>query len=186
MQPEERSTEDEARYRRLVISHFDFAEAAQFLNQFVALAGVPLTNGVEADELRRALTVASVIAYARPFTRNFGAPVTAASIQIEDVSDVTTWQRALHDRLMDKRSRIFAHSDAEMAALRYDRDHPTGPVPRVVDPRIAFTIADANNVHALAATLSIWCAGQATRLSGVPLMGSRRAAPSDIEPHDVL
>jgi hypothetical protein len=179
-QPEERTDEEEARYRRLIISLFDFREAVQFLSQFIAIADASTGSDRGVDEMRRALTIASIIAYARPFTRNYGAPSVARSISVDEVGTLTAFQRQLHEQLMTRRNRAYAHSDAEMAELTYDRDHPNGPVPRVSDPRIAFTNADAFNVRNLAQKLSTWCTSEAVALSGVYVIGSRRAAPQDL------
>lgn len=176
-QSEQRTVDTEARYRRLVISHFDFAEAAQFLNQFMALHPLQLHERLDADELLRALTVASVVAYARPFTKNFGAPTTAPRLSIEEVRDLTSEHLILHSSLMAKRDHVFAHSDAEMSALRYNRSHPSGPVPRVIDRRVALTLHEAQGFHALAAKLSIWSAAEASRISGVDVISSQRGAP---------
>lgn len=179
LNPEDRSPEQEALYRRLVISHFDLAEAAQFLNQLKALNQLQLDDADERQELRRALTIASVIAYSRPFSNSYGAPDTARSISIEDVENIGSQELTLHASIILRRNQTFAHSDAETAALWYDRAHPNGPVPYVTDPRVAFTFNQVVAFHALAAKLSIWTASRATQISGVYVIGSRRAAPSD-------
>ena len=176
---EDRSPELEAEYRRLVISYFDFHEAAQFLNELKALGPVDIQEPHSVSELRRALTIASIVAYARPFTRNNGAS-TAPKIRIADVEGLSAEERDLHEIVMSRRHGAIAHSDAEVAALHYQLDHPNGPVPHVKDSRVAFTLFQAETFHALAAKLSTWSASRALRLTGVPLIGGYRAAPGDV------
>jgi hypothetical protein len=178
-QPEQRPSELEAEYRRLVISYFDLSEATQFLNQLKALGPINFEEPIDVLELRRALTIASIVAYGRPFTRNDGAPHTAPRIKIENIDTVSPTQRDLHATIIKRRNSVIAHSDAEMAALRYERDHPNGPVPHIVDPRIALTLGQAESFHALSFKVSLWVSSRAYQISGVPVMGARRGAPSE-------
>lgn len=179
-QPEHRGPVAEAEYRRLVISYFDALEATQFLNRLIALGPVRTDEGDAIGEARRAFTISSILAYARPFTKNHGAPETAARIKIEEVANVTSDQLEIHRRLMERRDRALAHSDAVTASLTYDREHPNGPVPNVVDPRVALSYAGAQNVHALAWKVASWAASRAAAISGVAVIASRRDAPSDL------
>ena len=117
VQPEQRPPKLEAEYRRLVISYFDLSEATQFLNQLKALGPISSQEPSNVSEQRRALTIASIVAYGRPFTRNVGAPLTAPCITIDDVDTVSTTQRELHATIIKRRNSVIAHSDAEMAGF---------------------------------------------------------------------
>jgi len=56
-----------------------------------------------------------VVAYARPFTQSRGA---AAPLSMKMVGlKLSNDRQALHDRLMDMRNKIMAHSDSEMMRM---------------------------------------------------------------------
>ena len=177
--PEHRSPEVEAEYRRLVISHWDFAEAVQFLNHLLAMGEFALDEHSDKLDQRRAWTISALIAYCRPFMVSQGGPLTAPKISVADVEGLTDDQRSLHANMMTRRHNIFAHSAAEMAALTYDRTHPNGPVPLITDRRVAFSLEQAQRFRDLAFHAQRWASGRAARISGVPVMGSARGAPGD-------
>jgi hypothetical protein len=163
-----------------VISHFDLAEACQFLNLLIALGEVSFSESGDTMELRRALTLASIVAYARPFKKSRGAPLTASRIDVTEIVGLSEPELQLHELILMSRDRAFAHSDAELTQFDYNRRHPNGPMPTINDPRVAFTRNQAKALHALAAKVSTWTASWATRISGVPIMESRRNSPRDV------
>ena len=91
-------------FYRAIISERDFEEAADYL--------LALTESGPAI-VRKALLVAAVIAYGRPFTRNErekGAKASAkVSLLIENL--LNDQEREMHGRLIELRNKAIAHSE---------------------------------------------------------------------------
>lgn len=93
-----------ADFYRAAISECDFNEAETYL--------VELPNA-SSDIVRKALLVAAIIAYGRPFTINEKTKPPKASPKITLLNDhlLTDEQRAMHEHLMTLRNKAIAHSE---------------------------------------------------------------------------
>jgi hypothetical protein len=104
----------EARRRRLLYSLNDLQQA---LSACDFLYECEETNTYSRIELRRfrCYETTLVVAYTRPFTHSRGAaaPLTMKMVGLKLSND----RQALHDRLMDMRNKIMAHSDSEMMCM---------------------------------------------------------------------
>lgn len=103
-----------ARRRRLLYSLNDLEQA---LSACEFLYECEENSSYSKIELRRfrCYETTLVIAYTRPFTQSRGAgtPLTLKMVGLKLSND----RRALHDRLMDMRNKITAHSDSEMMRM---------------------------------------------------------------------
>lgn len=95
-------SDDDKQFNRHLISSEDFIEAKNYLKALVNEPDVVT---------RRALWIAAIVSYCRPFTNNFGKESAIPSISPEFVNELRAEQRALHDRLMELRNTVIAHSD---------------------------------------------------------------------------
>lgn len=93
-----------ADFYRAAISECDFNEAEIYL--------VELPNA-SSDIVRKALLVAAIIAYGRPFTINEKRKPPEASPKITLLNDhlLTDEQRAMHEHLITLRNKAIAHSE---------------------------------------------------------------------------
>jgi hypothetical protein len=92
-----------AQFSRVHISERDFAEAKEYLRTLQRRSLEPV---------RRALLLAAIVAYARPFSINETSPVHEATAQlpINLKRELTQDEFALHGRLMKLRNEALAHS----------------------------------------------------------------------------
>jgi hypothetical protein len=104
----------EARRRRLLYSLNDLQQA---LSACEFLYECEEANTYSKIELRRfrCYETTLVVAYTRPFNQSRGAaaPLTMRMVGLKLSND----RQALHDRLMDMRNKIMAHSDSEMMRM---------------------------------------------------------------------
>jgi hypothetical protein len=104
----------EARRRRLLYSLNDLQQA---LSACDFLYECEESNTYSRIELRRfrCYETTLVVAYTRPFTpsRGAAAPLTMKMVGLK----LSNHRQALHDRLMDMRNKIMAHSDSEMMRM---------------------------------------------------------------------
>jgi hypothetical protein len=107
----------EAQFNRASISRKDFAEAEGYLRAY----------GDELSEtLRRALLVAAIVAYARPFTSNDSGIKGIASARLTGNPKriLSSEEFRLHEQILGLRNKAVAHAD-------YDRK-PTWFIERLV------------------------------------------------------
>jgi hypothetical protein len=104
----------DARRRRLLYSMNDLQQA---LSACEFLYECEENSSYSKIQLRRfrCYETTLVIAYTRPFTQSRGTatPLTMKMVGLKLSND----RRALHDRLMDMRNKITAHSDSEMMRM---------------------------------------------------------------------
>jgi hypothetical protein len=104
----------EARRRRLLYSLNDLQQA---LSACDFLYECEESNTYSRIQLRRfrCYETTLVVAYTRPFTpsRGAAAPLTMKMVGLK----LSNHRQALHDRLMDMRNKIMAHSDSEMMRM---------------------------------------------------------------------
>jgi hypothetical protein len=93
----------EAQFTRAHISKRDFEEAESYLRSYQSNLSEPV---------RKALLVAAVVAYARPFTANDpghnNASTPMLSVKLQKLLTSIEWE--LHDRLITLRHEAIAHS----------------------------------------------------------------------------
>jgi len=112
--PDKITLHAEARRRRLVYSLNDLQQA---LSACDFLYECEETNTYSKIELRRfrCYETTLVVAYTRPFSQSRGA---AAALTLKMIGlKLSKDRQALHDRLMDMRNKIMAHSDSEMMRM---------------------------------------------------------------------
>ena len=92
-------------FHRAVISECDFTEAEAYL--------VELPNA-SSDIVRKALFVAAIIAYGRPFTKNeMGiSPNASPKVTLLNHHLLSGEQQAMHSHLMTLRNTAIAHSES--------------------------------------------------------------------------
>ena len=91
-------------FSRAMISELDFTEAETYLLSYPA-AGP--------DIMRKALLVAAIISYGRPFTQNERDKSAGAVARVDLENDhlLTLQQRKLHDLVIELRNKAIAHSE---------------------------------------------------------------------------
>jgi hypothetical protein len=112
--PDKITLHAEARRRRLLYSLNDLQQA---LSACDFLYECEETNTYSKIELRRfrCYETTLVVAYTRPFSQSRGA---AAALTLKMIGlKLSKDRQALHDRLMDMRNKIMAHSDSEMMRM---------------------------------------------------------------------
>lgn len=93
-----------ADFNRAIISEYDFEEAETYLVEY---------QNASSDIVRKALLVAAVIAYARPFTNNEKKKSPDASPKVSFLFDhlLSDEQQSMHNRLLTLRNKAIAHSE---------------------------------------------------------------------------
>jgi hypothetical protein len=98
---------------RILLSSRDFQQAlsaATFLYEDMNEA-----SGLVATRRLRCYETNMVVAYARPFSMAHG-PI--AKLKMSDLEvELTEHHQALHSRLIERRNRLYAHSDAEVVPM---------------------------------------------------------------------
>ena len=118
------STDLQAQFNRTRISLADFEEADSYLRSY---------RNRYRDVTKRALLLAAVIAYCRPFKRSHGGnPVRSTERLPIDLSKVLKGnEQILHNHLLELRDRALAHSDFDRKPTRWKQSHPRGFLMRV-------------------------------------------------------
>lgn len=162
----------EQQFNRTNLSKKDFSEAHNYLLEYLQ-SGPPFT--------RRAVIVAAIIAYARPFKHNRGGRAGRATEKLEVDLDrlLSSEERALHKRVIDLRDRAIAHSDYDF--------RPTERINRELAPgeegfstlTAAFDVLDLEpaiqQLTALAQKLERFCMDELFRLDA-------ELSASEVEP----
>lgn len=94
----------QAKVKRANISRKDFAEAEAYLRAY---------RDELSETLRRALLVAAILAYARPFTSNDSGPKGLATVRLTGNPKriLSREEFRLHERILGLRNEAVAHSD---------------------------------------------------------------------------
>lgn len=115
---------DEFRLSRLNIFLFDFNQARRF-SGYIRRRNLHAVKNphAKAKLVHAAFNTSLIVSYSRPFHKSndtIGKPVSLSKA----VQAVLSYdEKALHDRIIDKRDRVFAHSDAaahEIKGFNYD------------------------------------------------------------------
>jgi hypothetical protein len=112
--PDKIALHAEARRRRLLYSLNDLQQALSACDFLYECEEAKTYSKIELRRFRCYETTL-VVAYTRPFVQSRGAPapLTLKMIGLKLSKD----RQALHDRLMDMRNKIMAHSDSEMMRM---------------------------------------------------------------------
>lgn len=96
---------------RANISIKDFEEAKNYLEAY---------NTTLSDTLKRAVLVAAIIAYARPFTINKGGDkkMATSTLKAKPEKKLEKRELELHKKIIDLRNRGVAHSDYDLRPTR--------------------------------------------------------------------
>ena len=100
----------EATFNRLKLSERDFSEAHEYLERYPQASEIVM---------QRALIVSAIVAYSRPFKKNYGSKADADTSLVlppsffEEQSD-----QALHDKVIQLRDEGIAHSDYDRKPTR--------------------------------------------------------------------
>lgn len=109
----------EAQFNRANISGKDFAEAEDFLHVY---------SDELSDTLRRALLVAAIVAYARPFTSNdVGTEGLSTDMLKGNPKQILSDEEfILHEKILSLRHEAIAHSDYDRRPTRFVETVGTG------------------------------------------------------------
>lgn len=110
----EPQADDRALLKRLLLTLTDLSEAAGNLARLLGLHA--LTPPADHDS-RKALLVAAIIAYTRPFSGNRAAEGVHGALPEGILDSLSAEQLALHRRLLTLRNKVLAHSDASEATI---------------------------------------------------------------------
>ena len=100
-----------AQFNRTRISEGDFSEASDYL--------MSASHQKQSMTVQRALLLAAVVAYVRPFTKNEDGAESRATpfLQASPAKILTEEEHALHKRLMALRNQALAHSQYDRKAV---------------------------------------------------------------------
>jgi hypothetical protein len=110
----------EAQFNRVCISEKDFIEASEFLTAY---------RSRHSTSVRRAILVAAIVAYSRPFTaNNGGASKRTTPTLIGNPKKILADQvdYMLHTRILEVRNQAIAHSDEGRNPVRRVMGQSTG------------------------------------------------------------
>lgn len=109
----------EAQFNRVKISARDFEEAIDYLNAL---------RGKRVMSVRRALLLAAIVAYCRPFTTNDKPPSNKAVSQlpINIEKELNTKENELHSKIVIIRNKALAHSEYSHKPTKRIRATKTG------------------------------------------------------------
>ena len=111
MDIENTRTRDYPRVNRLLISRKDIETAIEFA------AAAACEDFAKNLTVQRALITAAIIAYVRPFSRNYDHPEAVGHLEVP-LDSLTEEEHKLHNKLMTIRDKAIAHSDFEMNPVR--------------------------------------------------------------------
>jgi hypothetical protein len=115
-----------AQLRRIVISMQDLRDAEAYTQELLKIERRPEDEGRRI--LRRALQIALVISYGRPFTksRSTGAPETTPDLPHGLLQPLIPEHKKLHRQLLTMRRTEYAHSDAASRSLHAQKVRDIG------------------------------------------------------------
>jgi len=136
-------------YKRLAISRGDLYDALVFANTLKRQGLHVDIDELESDEfassddymLLRAVAIAIVVTYSRPFGHNYGEDA-RSTIPDSYLDCFTERQMELHRKVLQRRNREYAHSDGS----RYEVRAVQGLPPSVFLPKDFFLIEDLDEL----------------------------------------
>jgi hypothetical protein len=127
----------EAQFNRVRISEKDFVEANEFLAAYRVRHSAPV---------RRAILVASIVAYSRPFSSNSGGVLKRTSpTLIGNPRKIFLDSRhyVLHAKILETRNQAIAHSDEDRNPARRVMGQNTG---FVISARLFDVLSEGINI----------------------------------------
>ena len=106
------TNEKEQHLAFLYLAKEEFGEAIRFAGALQKKEHV-IDGGEHASPVAKALDLALVITYARPFKKNYGYGTVSPLLDIA-MRQFTADQRELHERIITARDEEYAHADAEV------------------------------------------------------------------------
>ena len=162
----------QATFKRLLLSLRDLEEAGSFVLR-LRDADSPL-DGVA----RKAIQIALIVSYCRPFTKNKG-PGVSKTLPSEFIERLEPEQQALHSRLKDLRDQEFAHSDGGPAdiqvtvAQRPDGTALASHAKSVSSTKVVFDSAELARIEALIDGIFEMCRAERDRIEASLTPGAR-------------
>lgn len=115
---------DEFRLSRLNMFLFDFNQARRFSGYILRRKLHAVKNPhAKAKLVHAAFNTSLIVSYSRPFHKSNDTAGKRVSLSKAVQAVLSDDEKALHDRIIDKRDRVFAHSDAaahEIKGFNYD------------------------------------------------------------------
>ncbi len=172
-------------WERRLLDYFDFAQAASYLTSL--RHPIPAFQVSHSEKIQEALSVAAIVVYAKPFTRQrdrfqrneprrylrfYERMLDKESLELAPKANDEAPERSLHRRIMSLRHQFTAHSDA--VAARIDPSDDFRTVTRQVG-----TLAqeDARQLRLLALKLQALAGDRLDELAGQLAPGAGGAAP---------
>lgn len=139
-----------AQFSRVWISERDFDEVARFVDQL---------HGQHSQDLQRAVLVAAVISYARPFTENGTGKnkESIASLPVNLVDALAPAQLDLHRKMLDLRNEAVAHSDYARRAAQWSFGQDNGYMTASKLFDILGEVPVPADLKELALVMKAWC-----------------------------
>jgi hypothetical protein len=158
----------EAQFNRASISTRDFEEVEEYLTVF--RDDLP-------DPLKRAVLVAAIVAYARPFTQNDGGgEALATSTLLGNPNRVLSDEEfSLHEELLRLRNEALAHSDYDRKPSRFVAVIGTGFLAKGKPFDVLSERIDVTTFRSMAAKMKNHCTDIRFRLSRE--LGSQSTEP---------
>jgi hypothetical protein len=167
--------ERRATFKRLLLSIRDFQDAGSFVQR---LRGVT-DGGLDLDVVsRRALQIALVVSYCRPFSSNRGVGV-RKTLPREFIERLGAEHKDMHARLRALRDQEFAHSDGGPAdiqvsvATRVDGTSLASHAKAVSSTKIVLDAQDLASIEALIENLLAMCMDQRDQIEKLLAPGAR-------------
>jgi hypothetical protein len=162
-------------FKRLLLSIRDLEEAGSFV--------LRLRKGSDAGAAldpvaQKALQIALVVSYCRPFSTNQG-PGVSKTLPPEVIKRLTPEQRALHSRLKALRDEEFAHSDGGPAdiqvsvARRPDGTPLASHSKSVSSTRLVYELDELTRIEALIDKVLEICVAERDRIQELLVPGAR-------------
>lgn len=115
-----RAVYERERYKRLLLSQEDLRYARRY-GELILELGPEVGADSTTKYICRGLTTAMVVSYARPFTSNKGGRVNQLPEKLY-WGHLTDAEKKLHQRILDRRDSVHAHSDSNVIALKVSVD----------------------------------------------------------------
>ena len=164
--------ECERRARRVAITLVDAMETVEFAHELLQEA---TANSEKPDSVvERALTLATIVSYARPYTKTWKSQDTDGSVSQDFLVQVSSTDRATHDKVMTMRDKTFAHSDAAYARVVFDTRPCVLATAHHTPSRVRLVQEEIEAIRELARRLMGWCIEESSRL-GFPSVSAQSA-----------
>lgn len=168
--------EQEAVYRRLILTSHDLMEAGESLRRILELDEFDKDATEQIDSAAHLTRL--VVAYSRPWSGNFTRDGTAKAPPNDLLNQLADGILATHERILELRRREFAHSDAEAARVHIAIvGKPTPSVTAIHRrPRMPLTREEAHEIGVCIDAVSAAIAGRQVQVERA-ILQSRSSSP---------